>query len=338
MINIALILSPRNGHYTSNTLIDGLFALANEGKVFFKVSANYPAPYDTREVVLPDGAFIEFARSADLIFLPYGKGRRNKEVMELARKVDCWKKTIFIDGSEVGGDRRYDPFITEQIANGSYTENGAIHQKMLTECPLYFRREKPYIKGIIPLPFGIESRYIHFDRSIKKDIDFVCIFGQEEYPKLRKEARLFLEEYCKKEGLVCVTKKTEGFSFDDNSKKAGRDEYYNLLARAKVGISVGGGGFDTARFWEILANNCLLLTENIDIYQSDSKELQYERIYQFKNLHDFKVELEKVTAFLKKGYDENSLMPEYLKILEEHSAKRRVEIILEKAREKKLIK
>jgi anaerobic ribonucleoside-triphosphate reductase len=110
-----------------------------------------------------------------------------------------------------------------------------------------------------------------------------------------------------------------------------------LLARAKVGISVGGGGFDTARFWEILANNCLLLTESIDIYQSDSKELNYKRVYQFKNLYDFKNQLEKVAGLLRNGYDQLSLMPEYLKILEEHSAKHRVETILEQAREKKLI-
>jgi hypothetical protein len=335
MINIALIAPVGSGHYATNTLLDGLFALTKEGKVSFKISPNYPAPYDTKEVSVPEDVFIEFAQSADLIFLSYGK--RNNEAMELARKIDCWKKTIFIDGSEVGGDRRYDPSITEQIANGSYTENGAIHQKMLTECPLYFRREKPYIEGIIPLPFGIESRYIQYNEAIKKDIDFVCVFGQEEYPKLRREVRLALEEYCKKEGLVCVTKKTEGFSFDDNSKRAGRDEYYNVLARAKVGISVGGGGYDTARFWEILANNCLLLTETIDIYPPDSKALAYERICQFKDLIDFKSQLEQVTEFLRHGYVQASLLPEYLKIIEEHSTKRRVEIILEKAREKKLI-
>lgn len=335
MINVALIVSPGNGHYTSNTLLDGLFALAKEGMVSFKISAQYPAPYDTRDVALPDEAFIEFAKSADLIFLSYGK--RNTETMELARRIDCWKKTIFIDGSEIGGDRRYDPAIALEIANGTYTKNGAIHKKMLAECPLYFRREKPYIQGIRPLPFGIESRYIHFNSTIKKDIDFVCIFGQEEYPKLRKEVRLLLEEYCKKEGLICMTKKTEGFSFDDNSKKAGRDEYYNLLARAKVGVSVGGGGFDTARFWEILANNCLLLTESIDIYPPASKELQYERIYQFKDLAGFKDQLEKVTTFIRNRYEESSLMPEYLKILKDHSSKRRVETILNAAREKKLI-
>jgi hypothetical protein len=133
-----------------------------------------------------------------------------------------------------------------------------------------------------------------------------------------------------------VTETTAGFSFDP-SKRSGRDKFYQLLARSKVGISVGGGGFDTARFWEILANNCLLLTETIAIYEPDSPDLAYERIWQFKDLTDFEQQLEKMAKFLQTDYPPAKLESEYQAILAKHSTAARVQSILDACRSKHLI-
>jgi len=100
---------------------------------------------------------------------------------------------------------------------------------------------------------------------------------------------------------------------------------------------VGGGGYDTARFWEILGNNCLLLTERIDIFQPDSKELDYKRIWQFNNLYDFWYQLHKVGEFLRNKYKQDNLVQEYKDILSRHSSKARVLTILNKAREKGIV-
>jgi hypothetical protein len=334
MIKIAVILPFGRGHYTANTLLDGLFSLRQSGRLDFKISPDYPAPFSLEGASLSRELFSDYAKEADLIFLVYAKHGNN---MELARSIDCFHKTIFIDGSELGGDRRYDAAIARAVVEGRYEGDGAIHAKMQKECPLYFRREKPYLDGIIPFPFGIERRYVRYNHNVKKDIDFVCIFGQEEYPALRKEAKEWLVAYCKKEGLVAVTEQTKGFSFDDATKKAGREDYYDFLARAKVGVSIGGGGFDTARFWEVLANNCILLTESIDIYEPGSHALSYSRIHQFKNMYDFAYHVKNITAFLRSGYDPMANFSEYENILSKHSSLARVEEILSKAKQKNLI-
>jgi spore maturation protein CgeB len=92
-----------------------------------------------------------------------------------------------------------------------------------------------------------------------------------------------------------------------------------------VGISIGGGGFDTLRFWEILANDCVLLTESIDIYKPDSKELDFKRIFEFKDLSDFKSRLEELGKLIRSGGIQDYLgQDEYAAILNRHSSAERV--------------
>ena len=92
------------------------------------------------------------------------------------------------------------------------------------------------------------------------------------------------------------------------------------------------------RFWEILGNNCLLLTERLDIYEPDSKRLDYKRIWQFNNLFDFDYYLEKIGKILKENYKEDELKEEYVKIMQEHSSEARVMEIINICREKGVIK
>jgi hypothetical protein len=238
---------------------------------------------------------------------------KNNTDYELVNYVDKFDKTIFIDGSEIGKNGRFDPVIQQQILNGIYDGNGRIDWEMLKLCRLYFRREKPYIDGILPLPFGIETKYSkYYSNDTKKDVDFFCVFGQEEYPKMRKDVKDILVSFCNKNGFSCFTQKTP------------EDNFYKMLARSKVGVSVGGGGYDTARFWEILANNCLLLTEKIDIYEPQSTRLNYDRIWQFSNHVDFEESLVKIGNLLKIGYNQADLEEGYQRILADHSSESRV--------------
>lgn len=309
---IAIITPTRRWDYLVNTILDGLLQLSKENKdLQFYVSSERFEYLPLQKRILSREQFTDFARSADLVFLMWGKKETD---FELAREINQWHKTIFIDGSEVGEDKRFDFKLQDDILTGKFTGMGSINKEMFKLCPLYFRREKPYINGIIPFPYGIESGYQkYYNSAVKKDIDFVCIFGQDEHPIMRRYAREMLVKFCKENNFSCAVDKT------DNS-----DEFYKLLARAKVGVSIGGGGYDTARFWEILGNNCLLMTERIDVFEPDSKELDYNRIYEFNNLFDFKYQLAKVGDFLRNGYRETDLGPEYARILAGHSAEARV--------------
>lgn len=334
--SIALILPINQSDYLANTVIDGLLTLSktNPG-LSFKITKDYLSPFDLQSRVLPEREFMEFAIKADLILLV--RGKRNTNV-RLAQRINLWKKTVFIDGSEFGKDGRYDFDLQKKVLSGTYDGFGTIDKTMLEKCALYFRREKPYIPGIIPLPFGIESRYVKFaPQETKKEIDFVCIFGQDEYPIMRRYAAEILENFCKKNNFTYATGRTKGFNFVDETKQAGRDEFFKLLSRAKVGISIGGGGFDTARFWEILGNDCILLTEKIDIYEPDGDELNYKRIFEFNNLFDFEYQLNILGKHIKTKYDSNDMSAEYQAIMERHSSSSRVLLILEKAKEKGIL-
>ncbi len=340
-MKIAFIPPKKRSEYLTNTVLDGLLWLkrAGEGPTSGIELAlppeEYLCPYDISPYILNQTEFDTFAQSADLIILTFGKNTTN---YELAEKIGCWDKTVFIDGGELGKDRRYDAGIRAQVEAMTYDGFGRIYTDMLNKCALYFRREKPYIKGIIPLPFGIESRYLaQYDPTKKRDIDFCCIFGQDEYPILRRQATKALEKFCKKNGFTCQTKKTKGFTFEDDQKVAGRDPYYEILSRSKVGISIGGGGFDTARFWEILGNDCMLLTETIDIYEKDSATLNYKRIIQFKELVDFEKKLVEVADFIKNSYNQTDRSVEYTEIIKMHSSKARALTVLTEAAKKGII-
>jgi hypothetical protein len=312
MPKIAVIPPIGKPDYLANTVFDGLIDLG----IDFKTLGNYPAPFDLSGHILSESDLITYMLSADLIILCWGKGSTN---FALAEKVGRWDKTVFVDGSEVGKDNRWNPEITKQLEDMTYEGQGAIDKKMLTKCKKYFKREKPYIRGVLPFPFGIERRYRHYNGQ-EKDIDIVCIFGQEDYPKMRKEVRQIVE----KSGLKVATKKTKGFTFDDNSKQAGRNEFYEELARAKVGVSVGGGGYDTARFWEILGNNCVLLTEKIDIEIPGG--FDYNRVIEFNDAVDFKQKLEEI----KNNFPALDI-DEYNAIIQNHSTKARVQYLLDQS-------
>lgn len=47
--------------------------------------------------------------------------------------------------------------------------------------------------------------------------------------------------------------------------KLSQAEYYALLGRSKIALSIRGGGFDTLRYWEVVASGTLLLSEQPDI-------------------------------------------------------------------------
>lgn len=324
-MKIAIITPKNKNDYLTNTVIDGFISLKSENPdLEFYIPNTYSSDFNEPGISLNEGDFMSFANTADLVIFCWGKDNTDYEKVNI---INRFSRTIFIDGSEVGGDRRYDSKIREELISEIYNGRGAIDKEMESKCALYFKREKPYLRNIIPFSFGIERSYSnHYSKDTKKDIDFFCVFGRyEDYAPLRKEVKEALIDFCKRNNFTCFTEKTE------------QENFYKMLARSKVGVSVGGGGFDTARFWEILGNNCILLTEKIDIYDEDSDRLKYERIFQFSDSEQFKNQLEKIGESLKERDDSEAMFPEYEKILSEHSTKSRALEIIQKAKEKGII-
>ena len=325
MKSIAIILPDNNKDYLANTILDGFRALDGSGEYNVQISPRFVAIADYSDWELDDNAFIEFAKAADLILYIHAK----YTTRALVDKIGLWDKTVCIDGSEVGYDNRYDAKIQSGLLDRTYRGSGSIQYDLLEKCRRYFRREKPYIKGVTPLPFGIENRFIKCDLGKKKDIDFACIFGQDEYPIMRRYSVEMLEKFCSKNGFICATAKTNSLLNRDFRNTKSQEKFYDILGRTKVGISIGGGGYDTLRFWEILANNCVLLTESIDIYNPNSDELKFKRIFEFKNLFDFESRLEELGRLIRTGRIQDYLgQEEYAVILKKHSSAERVRSIV----------
>ncbi|MBI5197561.1 MAG: hypothetical protein HZA19_03020, partial [Nitrospirae bacterium] len=217
MYKIAVVTPLHKEDYLANTILDGLDELAREGKVTVSISpSRYPSLFFQEQRTKSHEAFISFAQGSDAIFFLWGKDNTD---WELPDRIGRWDRTVFIDGSEVGNNGRYDTSIQWEVLSGLYKRNGAIHEKMLKKCVLYFRREKPYLSGVIPLPFGIERGYRKYClENPPKDIDFFCVFGQDQYPALRYYVREYLVQFCKKNGFSCFIEKT-----------ADRNEFYKFL-------------------------------------------------------------------------------------------------------------
>ena len=325
-LKIAVILSKGRIDFLTGTVLDGLRQLREEGTLSFHTSYSKEdwRNFSVKPDMLEETEFLQFASESDLVLLLWGKDGVDSG---LAEKIGRFEKTVYIDGSEPGKNRRLDPEVQYRQIRGDFAGWGMLDERTLSRCALHLRREKPYGRKIIPFPFGIESRYLSYAKSSPlKTADFNCIFGQLDFPVLRRYVQKILVEFCEENRF--------SYNIDRTNDP---DEFYELLSRTKVGVSVSGGGYDTARFWEILGNNCLLLTEKIDIYELDSTELRFRRVYEFSNLFDFKYQLEKIGCFLRNGYEQDGLESEYIEILGKHSSKARVEYLIAKAREANIL-
>ena len=335
---IAVVVPAERDDFYVDTVLDGLTELQkeNQGLEFhygdhYPRSDNpvYPTPKGFSNTArMPREKLLSFAKDADLIILGYGKYGIDYDFVE---RINGWHKTVFVDGSEIGKNKWRDLTVQLEVIHGTYEGLGAPNKKMQKLCRAYFRREKPYTDGMIPFPLGIESRYAtYYDPKKEKDIDFVCMFGQEEFPLTRKYAGELVEKFCKKNGFTCHTKKTRKYPIGRGPLS--QEKYLKILARAKVGIATGAAGYDSRRFWEILGNNCLVIAERFDLFEPDSDAMNYKRIFQYNNLYDFEYQLEKVGEFLRNGYDQKALEVEYQEILKRHSSKARVMTIIEEAK------
>ena len=313
--------------------MDGLGLLAKEHpEMTFHYGNHYPHPFGkdfTTTFGLSAEEFFNFSKTADMIILSHGKYGTDTGLID---DLQAWGKTVYVDGSEIGKNKWRDLDLQMQVIRGEFTERGAPDREMQKKVRAYFRREKPYLPGMIPFPLGIESRFMkYYDSSKPKDIDFACIFGQDLYPVTRRYATELTEKFCKENSFVCHTKKTFKLPLIERGPYS-PDKSYEIWARTKVGVSTGAAGYDSRRFWEILGNNCLVIAERFDLYEPDSDMMNFKRIFQYNNLYDFEYQLKKVGEFLRSGYNQKDLDAEYQEILKLHSTKARAMTIITEAR------
>lgn len=83
--------------------------------------------------------------------------------------------------------------------------------------------------------------------------------------------------------------KLRGDPYVDGAEHRPKLDYFNhydLLSRSKMGLSIRGAGFDTVRYWEIVASKTLLISERPSIYIPNNFEHEKHAVFCRPDLSD----------------------------------------------------
>ena len=205
--------------------------------------------------VLVGEQFKDFAAEADLvIYCCRQEKNRDKylEQLNLAQSLNRWEQSIYVDGHD-----KYNRI-----------------QKDFLKCQRYFRREKKighsYPANVLALPMAICDRY-YLPAQLEREIVFSCmartpqnlnhIVARRRNPYLE----MLNQNFANNANLFIGT--IFGGANKKRSKWSGNREcgnYYEKLANSKASISLYGAGFDTLRYWEILASGACLFSQPVE--------------------------------------------------------------------------
>ena len=173
------------------------------------------------------------------------------------------------------------------------------------QCALYFKREyRAHSNGGVrgrlgwstwgadatlsqrayPLPFAAVLETIPTVPALQREID-VSYAGRISHPKRRKAVEMLSQAPgIKFQGAIYAEANDRQSKFlsglprflikltgdpvvtvAQKGVKLSQVEYHTLFGRSKMALSIRGGGFDTLRYWEIVASGTLLLSEQPDI-------------------------------------------------------------------------
>ncbi len=136
-----------------------------------------------------------------------------------------------------------------------------------------------------PLPFSVILEGMPTLEAQDRDIDisFVGIASHRDRIRavnilrgasdIRFEGQVYADHTTRRSKLVVGTlaiwkAKLQGDPYASKEEQKGKlswAEYCRLMARSKVGFSIRGAGFDTMRYWEIVASKTLLISERPSI-------------------------------------------------------------------------
>ena len=142
-----------------------------------------------------------------------------------------------------------DSSILRVLVDGEDSPSFTDEQIRGLQLDLIFKREylyhRIYPSNCFPLPFA--SPFPAVDPLTERPVDVVFL-ANDNHPRRWRIHRILTQLDIHYVGAV-------------SHNLPVWDEYMGLLARAKIGITVRGFGYDTVRFWECLASGCLVLAE-----------------------------------------------------------------------------
>ena len=304
-MKILVIQSP---HYDFNaaTLIQGLHNCIINGaphELMCTERSNYAeldgyySHYEEDENVLK-----KFAISADLIILCSNNNVKEYIAFDTGRD-----DIVYVDGEDVHENK-----------------------KNPMDFRFYFKREmrlnKKHHWNVHPFPFACEDRYFSAFKPLEKKFSVACMFGPHDNTK---PWRTNIEEWLKQAKIPdsVIGQLYGGEAVYPKLDTGGRDhsDYYQVLANSKISVDAHGAyECNSARYWESLANGCVLLTRSNLIhmpYMYEDKihlfefEAEADLIYYIQYLitHDEKrIEMAKSAYEYTKKYHTTRARAEYL--------------------------
>ena len=247
------IVGPHHYCHSTATLIEGLNKLGTM-KVFSNANYNY-----CKHPVFNLDTQIKVAKMADYVLLSHSaleekyKDKIRPLIYELKDKID-----IFLDGSDYF----------------HYEDNPDKYK-------LYLKRELDSTKlngnsnNVKPFIFAAEDR--HFTKTLNashynlwrcKTDDLVCIMSACEKRPWRFDIMKSLEDAFGHSDKVFIGEYREGKAATIDTGERHHSGYFNKLLKASISIDSYGCGQarQTGRFWESLANGCLVFYQPIEPY------------------------------------------------------------------------
>ena len=246
------VISPHHYCHSTATIIEGLNKLDGI-KVFSNADHNYcKHPIQTFKTQ------VQVANMADYVMLchsalePKYEGRIGPLVAELQGKID-----IFLDGSD------YKKYEVDPKDYKLYIKREMIGQAYLPT------------NNVEPLIFAAEDRHFikpngsHRNLWQNKTDDLVCIMSACDKRPWRFDIMKSLNDAFARDETVFVGEYREGQTLDSlDTGDRHFTGYFKKLLNAKISVDSYGCGEarQTGRFWESLANGCLVMYQPIEPY------------------------------------------------------------------------
>ena len=339
-MKILIVCSPEYD-FTASQTCEGLHNLKIQDKqnIDFRVTekSNYSYCYSSglmHNYYISDKEAVDFGKESDLIILCSNRFVK-EHIVEMINKPE---KTIYIDGLD-----EYQFY------------------KEPSHYILYFKREKMrflnYADNIFPFPMCTENRYFtcHIDGDLDKiynldcsklnfkynhkNLSVSCMFGKTDKKKIWRE---WIQQTVSDMNIENSTikpiysKSIDKTKFYIDTGKRYHYDYCENLFNSKISIDgLGASGASTSRFWESLANGCCLFTQHIQVEFPDHNFVENEDYISFDDKDDLKDKLN----YLLKNENELQIIAEngFKKTIKYHSSKNRVQYLLDKCKEYKII-
>ena len=316
------VISPPHYDHSLAAIVEGLNKL-DDIKVFSNTNHNY---FKQSLTVLKTQ--IQVAKMADYVMLCHSalESKYEELIGPLINEVRG-EINIFLDGSD-------------------YSE----YQDNPDKYKLYFKREytdisnnlfnKEVHKNVVPISFAAEDRHFtkptspHSEIWENKKDDVVCIMSTCEKRPHRFGIMETLEVNYKNNDRVFVGEYREGDTLDTvDTGERHFSGYFQKLLNAKISVDAYGCGNarQTGRFWESLANGCLLFYQPIEPYVWSNPYIDGEDFVVYKDNREL---IEKVNYYLSHEDEAQRIASNgYNKLLQYHTTDKRASEVLSFIRE-----